>query len=96
MSAVTHEIVVQWRGLLELRKSQEAAMIQILMSPLEVTDEQILAATNSYRHTLGTLRQAAPRVYDRLAGRIAPTILRQLFPKELMTDCLSSTSSEPS
>lgn len=96
MSAVTHEIVAQWRGLLELRKSQEAAMIQVIMSPHEVTDEQILAATNSYRFTLGVLRKAAPRVYDRLAGHLAPTILRQLFPKELMTNHPSPNPSEPS
>lgn len=84
MSAVKQEIVDQWKSLLELRQNQEAAMITLLMSRKEVTDEQILAATNSYRFTLGLMRKSAPRVYDSLAGHLAPTIMRRLFPREIM------------
>lgn len=45
----------------------------------------ILAAVQSYRKSLNSVREAAPRIYDRLAGRLSPTVMRGLFPQKVST-----------
>ena len=84
--ATRTELVKTWRELLGLLAHQESVMSEMIMSPRsDVTDEHLLAAVHSYRNSLKSVREAAPRVYDKLAGRLSPTILRTLFPQKIST-----------